>query len=226
MPRFKNEQDLAKVVCDWLVSERYEVAQEVAVDGFGVMDIVARMGRKLWIIETKLSMSLDLCQQAHRRRGLAHRVSVAVPEPVRAAARDKLRHKAEFLRNNGVGTIKVPQYEYNSPRELCQGVFIRPSRMDMLEAALQPHHFSGEYASAGSGAGGHYTRFQQTARDVVAFVKANPSCSMTEIVEGVSHHYAHDKSARAHLDTMICQGVIQGIKRSGSGKMRSYRAEE
>jgi hypothetical protein len=58
------EADLAAVVVAWLQDSGAAVYQEVEVAG-GVADIVARVGPELWIIETKLHLSLALLVQAY-----------------------------------------------------------------------------------------------------------------------------------------------------------------
>lgn len=77
-PRPATEAELAAVVITWLEALGAEVWQEVEC-GTGVADIVARLGAELWIIETKLSLSLALLVQACERRREAHRVYCAAP---------------------------------------------------------------------------------------------------------------------------------------------------
>lgn len=237
MTRYRTEAELAAAVVAWLDQERYEVAQEVELPGVGVLDIVARMGRKLWVVEAKLSMSLALVAQAQRRLGYAHRVSIAVPEPKRknAWATDPLQNRIGLLRSLGIGVISAgfsTRYvegegtvrDVPAVRERCQGVYVRPGRLSSLEDALRDEHFTGEWSAAGTKDGGHYTAFGATARRVVEFVRENPGCSIGEIIEG-GHHYANDKVARARIDVMIRQGVIGGIRRRGSGRQRRYYPE-
>lgn len=231
------EQELAAAVVRWLEQERYEVAQEVEVPGFGILDIVARMGRKLWVIEAKLSLSLDLVAQVQRRVGLAHRVSVVVPHPRRDSAWTRYQDRCDLLRRLGIGVITAREMKVHPSmkradelrievREHSQGVYQRPRLLEQLAQALRDEHFSGEWAAAGApSAAGRYTAFAATAKAVQDFVAANPGCSIAEIIEG-GHHYSSDKVARARLDVMIRQGVIPGIRRRGSGQQRRYYPEE
>lgn len=65
------ESDMAKVVVDYL--EGGEVYQEVKVYD-SIADIVWVCGQIVWIIETKLSLSMSLLSQATRWVGYAHNV--------------------------------------------------------------------------------------------------------------------------------------------------------
>ena len=69
------ERELAAPVVEWLSAQHFEVYQEVELHS-RVADIVAVDGKRVWVIECKRTMSLDLLDQANRWRWLATWCSV------------------------------------------------------------------------------------------------------------------------------------------------------
>jgi Holliday junction resolvase len=71
-------------VIDWFTERGWDVYQEVQIQsGYPVADIVAVMGLRVWVVECKTTLTLDLMAQAFHWQRYAHWVSVAVPETKR-----------------------------------------------------------------------------------------------------------------------------------------------
>lgn len=100
--RFQSEVELARAVAGWAEAEGWEVFKEVHT-GEGDADLVLCQGRVLWIVETKLALSDKLLEQAARRLGYAHYVSVAVPQ----LKGDLSAPRQEFLERWGLGLVEV-----------------------------------------------------------------------------------------------------------------------
>lgn len=133
--RAATEAELAAVVVAWLHNSGAEVYQEVEVPG-GIADIVARVGAELWIIETKLSLSLALLVQAMDRRRLAHRVYCAAP---------RTRTSRDFggvCKELGVGLLEVYTGNDNScvKEAVASRRWNRRLRRTFRGAAPPPRH--------------------------------------------------------------------------------------
>jgi len=102
-----SEQDMAAKVVAWLKEDLQtpDVYQEVEVRGVGIADIVAVLDRVLWVIEAKLTLSLQVIYQARRWKGMTHCVSVAVPGVMKKSHQHR---EAEYhLEAEGIGQITV-----------------------------------------------------------------------------------------------------------------------
>lgn len=110
------ESDIAKAAIEWLTPRGFECYSEVPCYG-GRADIVAVRQSVIWIVETKVSLSAELCCQCRTRLG----------EPcngVLAVAGGKFNHRddshplVEWLGGHGIGFAKV------SPgSRSCDGAF-------------------------------------------------------------------------------------------------------
>ena len=79
--KFESEAQLAAAVVSHLREHGWEVWQEVRAGRISDRraDIVATMGRRVMVVETKLSLSAAVVGQAFQWRPYAHWVVVAVP---------------------------------------------------------------------------------------------------------------------------------------------------
>ena len=223
MTRFNLESELAAVVVEDLESSGYTVRKEVRLGEYGqgapIVDIVAEKGSKLWAIETKLSLSLDVVCQAHRLTGMFHQVSVAVPRPMRHQ-QNKSNARMLLLRAIGVGMSTVKE---TSVRHSLAPRFFEPDGSVyqwLTEAQLT--------SVAGSSGGGYDTRFKQYVRRLEDFIRANPGCSLHEMTDSdnVEPHYANPSTARQCIKKYIRTKVIKTIEAKGCGISRGYYIKE
>lgn len=207
------EVDIARPVVEWLSDLRYDVYQEVA--GYhGVADIVARRGRLIWVVEAKRTFNLHLLEQAHRWRGLAHRVSIAVPKLPSRAQGVALR----VLESFGIGVFVVSGghvHHHGTPLH-------RAARTDRWHLCDEQR----DHVAAGTAGGGYWSEFKRTAKTARQYVAKHPGCTLSELVAGISHHYATDKSARAHLPRYIREGIIDGIRVEETRPLRLWPEQE
>lgn len=199
------EADLAAVVVAWLQDSGATVYQEVECSG-GVADIVARVGPELWIVETKLHLSLALLVQAMDRRRLAHRVYCAGPYT------RNLRDFAGLCREVGVGLLEVSIGENNrwgSQRVVESAPAQRwNSRPVALAKKLRPEHQT--HAAAGTN-GGRWTPFRDTCEQLRALVERNPGVALSEAVGAIRDHYSSKAAARSSLATWIAANKVPGV---------------
>lgn len=208
---FASEQELAERVVQWLHDYGWEVYQEVPV-GNGVADIVAKQGPVIWLIETKMSMSIQLLKQLDDRIGYAHMLSAAVPVRKRGDAPFRL------LKKLGAGLLAV--YGYGQINEYLRPQFFRKVR------GIELHEQQKTFCNAGSSSGGHWTPFKETSRNVIQFVHWRPGCTMAELIQGITHHYGNNTAANRNILTWIQAGVIKGIRIDESTRPYKLYPEE
>jgi len=215
-PPFTSEQELAGIVVEWLQHHHWEVYQEVPV-GSGIADIVAKQGRILWLIETKLSMSLNLINQLDDRIGYANFTSAAIPSRVRKAP-----HK--LLKALGAGCLTVYQRGFGGRPYLTETVhprFFRKTR------GIELYEEQKTFCSAGSPSGGHWTPFKETSRNVQGYVFSHPGCTMKEMLGNIKYHYGTPAAAHTCIVRWIEGNVIKGIRIDrGERSLRLFPKEE
>jgi len=207
-PPKRTEADLAAVVVAWLQDSGAAVYQEVEVAG-GVADIVARVGVELWIIETKLHLSLALLVQAMERRRHAHRVYCAGPYT------RTLRDFAWLCREVGVGLLEVRvgtdarwDPDHASVKEAAPSQRWN-SRPVILANRLRPEHQT--HAMAGTN-GGRWTPFRDTCEQLLRVVRRDPGVPLAVAVASIRDHYSSKAAARSHLAGWVAANRIPGVQ--------------
>ena len=197
-----SEADLAAVVVAWLQDSGATVYQEVEVAG-GVADIVARVGAELWIIETKLHLSLALLVQAMDRRRHAHRVYCAGPYT------RTLRDFADVCREVGVGMLEVTIDSYDGKRVKEAAPSQRwNTRPVALAAKLRPEHQT--HAAAGTN-GGRWTPFRDTCEQLLRVVTRDPGLQLSDAVASIRDHYSSKAAARSSLAAWAAANRVPGV---------------
>ncbi len=201
-----SEADLAAVVVAWLQDSGAAVYQEVEVAG-GVADIVARVGAEIWIIETKLHLSLALLIQAMERRRHAHRVFCAGPRTKTS------RDFAWLCREVGVGLLEVhvgTDHRWDNPRVTESSPSRRwNTRPVALAGKLRPEHQT--HAAAGTKDGGRWTPFLDTCEQLRRLVDREPGVSLRDAVASIRDHYSSKSAARSHLAGWIAANKVPGV---------------
>lgn len=212
--KFKSEAELAAMIVEWLAAQGWEVHQEVSSSGGEPRaDVVGRYGCVTWVIETKLSLSLSLLEQAAHWTRYANYVSIAFPY-------SRLRSHSLFLRNSlkmmGIGYLAVrPEEEAKYLKQSLEPRLNRKLVNRKLWHLLDAHE---NLIDAGTPDGGYWTPFKVTAKALRKFVEENPGCTMKEAVDGIKHHYAHSQSACSNLRGYLRDGVIKGIRLEEAGR--------
>ena len=158
---FKTESELARAVISWLEDYQWEVYQEVQVYGYAA-DIVAVQDKLVWVIETKLTSTLKVIEQANNWRTMAHYVSIAVPRRRNQSMFEKVLHLF------GIGKIECDQriLEWISP------IFNRNALSNKITRLLTPELKN--YAEAGNSKGERLTPFKKTCMEIVREVEKSP----------------------------------------------------
>lgn len=155
------EAELARITCDWLESQGWETFKEVPCFG-GRADIVAVRSRVVWIVETKLTLSLPLMHQCRDRlREQCHGVMAAVGNPV--GSRSVLEEWAEA---KGIGLVEV----LSRPRMVLAPRLRRGVKAEKLLGRLHP-----EQRDQGAGqSGAFWTPFKTLVRSLQSELKEGP----------------------------------------------------
>jgi hypothetical protein len=210
------ETQVAAPVVAYLQDLGWDVYQEVQVTGGQRADIVAVRGPLLWVVEAKVSMSLQLLDQVTGWIGRASFISIAVAKvhrDGRFAHPERHPFVDRYLRDLGISTFVVTgrpgsKYEIMNAQEYGPQTLHRKTRQDSIRAALHDRQKS---QVAGSAGGGYWTPFRQTCDDLREFVAAHPGCKMKAAIDGIKHHYSTSASARSSLSHWIAAGKVQGI---------------
>lgn len=201
------ETELAAPIVDWFRQDGWDVYQEVPCRS-GVADILVVQHGRIWIIETKVSLTFALIDQAIDRLKHAHWVSIAVPSCRRS------KSSYWLLRYHGIGLMRVVNYGHGALR-VEESIEPRLNRAGhagakKLLATLEPEHMN--YAEAGSSAGSQWTPFKRTCRNALEYVQAHGSCSLKDLMGEIKHHYRTSSTARASFAQRIEQGIVPGLR--------------
>ncbi len=225
------EADVARHLVAWLRDGGWTVYQEVRVFGYGgrIADLVAVLDRRIWVIETKMTLGLSVVEQAEYWLNLAHWVSVATPQivhPSRGCRRSPrtVGLLGRFCAWLGIGRIAVtvvPAMADWDIREFEGPRLNRNAQVGYIRDALQPLHET--FCAAGGNRGGYLTSFALSRQAVVRAVIEHPGLTMRELLEHLGKlHYASSTTARACLAKWIGRGVIPGIEMRRSGRTFRY----
>lgn len=213
------EQDLAARVVAWLQAQRFDVYEEVQPPRCeSRADIVGVRDGLSWIVECKTTLGLAVIRQADAWRGWAEYRSVAVPSPFRHSDD---RYFAETLcRERGIGVLYVPARSAFDLSEKVSPTLDRAARRaGLMRDALVPEQKTGP--KAGSTAGGHWTPFRATCRDLARIVRCEPGIPLARAIAQLPEgrgHYMSAGSARSSLFTLVQRGIVDGVRAEADGK--------
>jgi hypothetical protein len=221
---FKNEQELAATLVNWLSESHWTVYQEVMV-GYGpIIDIVATQGPVVRVIECKMSLTVSLIDQALRHKFYAHYVHVATPRKIKRRPSVALER---LLRHEGIGHLEIDRFSMRGE----SGYYIsevRKARLDRkaltrsITDYLKEEHKS--WAAAGNSDNKYYTPWRGTCERWRKYVESHPGCSLKEIISAMGHHYSSDSTAKSCMSTLIIEGKVKGIthRRGDRNKILLY----
>ena len=186
------ETELAEQVIEWLRYQNWNIYQEVQFRGIGgIADIVAERHGILWIVETKMAMSIEVLNQASAWP--VHFRSVAVPEAKRDSKRD-YRVARDYY---GVGVIEVSKYDVRE--RVKPPLYLRHHKTaEKLLSQLTELHKT--FAKAGSKGGSHLTPYKITIMEIRRTVEKQPGCTIEDLfTKHGSMHYANKSSFKGNI---------------------------
>lgn len=237
---WKTEEELASAASGWLEADGWECFYEVCGGGGEPRaDIVATLCRLVWVVECKLRLGLEVLAQADRwrRRGLAHFVSVAVPQGKQT---DGSWFAERIARDRGIGVIRVPDpscveegdvlYRDSSGPvamtwsrwKVSEPAFLRRADVSRLRSQLTPERKASRPGSRGP----YHTPFRETCNRVAEHVrKAGGRALVRDVLKGIDHHYTSDKSAVGALVPLVRKGIVPGLRIEQDGRALVFVTE-
>lgn len=210
-----SESDMAKVVVDDLKELGYKVYQEVQIHRYGkCADIVAVQNSRVWVIECKLSLGLDVLEQAMFWTTYAHYVSVAVP--YRRDSNDVARWVMKQL---GIGWLQVRMSEEDWRNDVSHTwgpTLHRKALTKQILDTLTPEHET--FAQAGNANGRRLTAFSITCRNLASIVASEPGIPLASAISKLKHHYGSETTARSCLAKWIEAGSVRNVKMHRDGR--------
>lgn len=215
------EEELARLVVEWLSSAGWEVYQEVADDIRAshrrwVADIVAVRGsgssRKYWVVEVKRQVGIRVMAQAERWLRRANMVSIATLPGCKDEAFVK-----RVLDMLGIGWICVRGYEGGV--RWCSEALQPKERVgngcQWFEGRLLEQQKT--FCAAGVAGGGYYTDFKATVARLREYVGKHPGCKLGQAMREVPNHYKTLASAVGSLRHWIAAGKVPGLALGDGG---------
>lgn len=217
--KFESEADLAEVVRRRAVGLGWTAYAEVQVaQGDKRADLVFELGRRVMVVETKLSLTFDVVSQALLWLGRAHYVVVAVPSQKNSSS-DRHAFIAEFLRSKGIGLWIVTPGEVweSSTGHTYENSHVQVAAKEQLhrwadfKAQLLRAVLTEEMKTACAGAkvgGIASTPFKRTCVALRKVVERSPGMSFENAMTSANHHYGSIRSARSSIEIIVKQAGL------------------
>lgn len=236
MPQFSSEAELCETLSHYLISDEWDVYQEVVMPHGGRADFVAIKGPVRWIIEAKMSASLGVVAQARKHLAYAHMVSIATPS-VRRRNIDGVFRDCLASYNPRIGWLeanerwdtavnKVHAYQqYRSGSDATMDKWLCPVRVRVHPGWRSNPSLTWtvckeqkDFAPAGT-SGTYWTPFKQTCHNLIEFLdSAEAPVLLRDVIKQIDHHYASEASARGTLSRLIQANVVSGVTAFKSGR--------
>jgi len=198
-----SETEIATVASAWLAERGFDCYPEAQFRAYSARaDIAGVQGKRLGIVEAKISGTIAVLDQAARWLGKAHFVWIATPT-----------YGDTFgwaCRTRGIGIIGIRREHWPDGPACIDDRNSVPAPLHRFAHAeaqtlIAQLHPDMKRAVAGSASGRSYysTPFSRTIEAAKAHVAANPGCTMHQVVQAITHHYAHDASARGALANWV-----------------------
>ncbi len=204
------ESELAEYIITYLEKQGYECYKEVSMKGKGGnarSDCYFVKGDETIAVETKMSMTMTVIQQADRWKSHAKKVYVCVPTVT------KKGWKARKFALKICDALGIGVFEYG-----VKG--IKESKTAKLnnKAKLPPLYEEQKDSVAGNDSGQFFTSFKNTVNKLNEYMSDKKESSMSDVIKNIKHHYKSENSAKSSLKKMIEQKVIDGYKIDKRGK--------
>jgi hypothetical protein len=185
-----SETEIAAKVIKWLDEQHWDIYQEVQFRNYGCRaDIVAVRSGYVWVIECKTSLTFTVLEQADHWQ--SHFRSIAIPSARSLQGRGFAYHIAVQYLNLGILEIGDNGVRERTGPKLMR--YFHQSSKRMISQLREEHKST---LAAGSYGGGYFTPYRQTMNEVKRFIARTPGCTLKEIMQDLSHHYASDTSAK------------------------------
>lgn len=193
------EIDLAEPIIDYLQAFHWDVYQEVPC-GSGVADILAVLNGRIWTIELKTSLSLQLLDQAIHRCYRSHYVSIGIPKSKKYPPSYRSSAVKTIVDRFGIGIFVIDNRKKLSEKKLSQEVppsLIRWSSEREIKKILKSLHPKMKKNKAGSRPGNNWTPWKEWKANVEKIVAENPGITPKEMVDKLKSIRPYSKPENA-----------------------------
>jgi len=213
------EKVLGVAVQNWLIERNWDCFPEAQIRSRGPRaDIIAIKDALMWVVETKLSLNLQVIEQALRWKNLgALYTSVGVLRPKR-----KKHHQFcwysdfidRFFRQEGLGLILI------NPDDLNISEVIKPKlhRYNYLRAkriVIQLDPRMKQYIPGSSGKEGYSSPHQRTMENALNYIEFKKKCSINELLNNIETHFRIRAKSRRFLINQLCKHPRLSYKING-----------
>lgn len=188
---------------------------------------MATQGQLVWVVECKLSLSLELIAQAMEWVHRANFISIAIPKQ-KGRYPTKGRWAAKrIMAHYGIGMFEVLRNTNNEFKDIYRKDvsprFNRKADIKFIKDSLCDQQ---KYWAPAGSQSGRFTPFKQTCTGIERIVKRFPGIVLKDLIDKLTdHHYASDASARASISHWARRGVIKGVKCEKDGKFLRFYPE-
>lgn len=204
-----SEKTIAVSVQNWLLSQNWDCFPEAQIRHRGPRaDIIAIKGPLMWVLETKLSLNLQVIEQALRWKGLgALYTTVAVLKPKRKR-QNRFTWYSDFVdrffRQEGLGLILIDN-ENLSISEVIEPRLHRYNypRSKRIVKQLDPR--MKQYLPGSSGKEGYSSPYRRTMENALKYIQQKNSCSINDLLNNIETHFRIRTKARRFLINNLCK---------------------
>lgn len=217
------EADIARLVVAELQRQGFATYEEVSA-GYASQraDVVGVRGPLVIVVETKTTVSLALLNQLLNWRGRAHWI-------IGATGAGKLGGAVHrFCKSEGFGLWNVSKFDEWTQEVVAPRLHRKADTKWLRDRCIPETATGSEYAAAGSRAGGYYTPFRRTAKDLADVVRQTPGIALRDALAALTHghHYSSDKVARSSMPGCIEKGIVPGVRLEREGRaLKLYPTE-
>jgi len=200
------EIQLAKILVDYYENKGYECYKEVSSSGSGGSKradcyfIKKENGEIIdsFSVETKMTLGLNVIEQAYKWKPQAKRVYVGVPRLKRKPV--KARKFAMFVCNKlGIGIIEIAKGDIKIIQEV----------EDNLKYKMPPLYEEQKKSKAGNAKSQFFTKYKKTIANIDKFMKDKKEYSLKDLLNQIEHHYSNNLSAHGCIIKYIKKGIIK-----------------
>lgn len=222
----EKESELADAFIPWIESSGWDVYQEVQFHHLGqVADLVLRRNNTIWVVEMKMSLSLDLLAQADGWSYYSNYTSVVIPDRKSLRKTCAASFAKGIMRDRGIGLIVIGKGfdESYLVEEQIHPSLRRKKHSKEWDFLHEGYKVSGK---AGNANGDRWTAFRQTCWNLWSYLSRNPGATLDQIIKEVAHHYHTTSTAKQCLLKWINRRVIRGVRVDESHRPYRFYLED
>lgn len=198
------ESELAEKIIEHLEKKGYTSYKEVSMRGKGgnarsdcyfTKEVNGKT--ETIAIETKMSMTLKVVEQADRWKKHANQVYVCVPTVTRKGWKSR-KFAIKMCKALGIGVF---EYGVKGIKESNVGIINEKAKMP-------PLYEEQKSSVAGNDSGQFFTAFKNTVNELDKFMDDKDEYLLTDLIKEINHHYKSENSAKSSLKKMIERKVI------------------